>query len=140
MLTKIKISGNYKVLAGSTEWLRSQIEKSKFRFSSTTGNEPCVVWDFYKPGDDGELVRSHSKIVAYIDSGREDPYFWVSFRDNCRIAVPSASTHAEEPCIFNYLTPFATRHCQSLINKLASELIKKVNADRQELEITVSVE
>jgi hypothetical protein len=140
METKIKVSGDYKVIAGSTEWLKNQIENSQFRFTSTNDNEPCVCWDFFKEKE-GKKVKVRSSIVAFIDSEYSDSMGWRSFSESCKITNPSkASRVYEEPGIFNYLTPNAEMHCDRLIKLLAEKLIQKVGNDYQSLKISVTVE
>ncbi len=141
MESNIKIEGNYSVVAGSTEWLKNKINCSKFRFASTTDNEPCVVIDFFKIVDE-KRVKTGSKVVAFIDSGYSDSMFWKEYKENVKL-IHSALNSNENPYVptlFNFLTPNAKQYCDQLIRHLADELIKKVKSDNQQLNINVTVE
>lgn len=141
MESNIKIEGNYSVVAGSTEWLKIKLNNAKFRFSSTTDNEPCVVIDFFKSVENKQ-VKAHSRVVAFIDSGYSDTMFWNDYKENVKLthAASASEDNPNLPALFNYLTPNAKSHCNTLIRKLADELINKINTDRTELKINVTVE
>lgn len=134
----IEVKAEDKLIAGTTEWLKKQIETSEFRFGSTKDDEPCVIMDFYKKNKEGVRIKTNSTIVAFIDSGTSDAFFYRDYTEECKISF----THAfndETPCLFNYLTKNAAYHCDLLIKKLANELINKVKSDKQNLTINVEV-
>lgn len=138
METNIKIEGTYKVIAGSTEWLKQQIENGKFRFGSTKDKEPCVIWDFYeKKGE--EIVKTKSIIVVFIDAEQADSEGWRNYTGNCKLIHTDGNSYLC-PTLFNYLTQNAKEYCNHLIKMLANKLISKVANDKQVLKITVAVE
>jgi hypothetical protein len=138
METSIKIEGNYKIIAGSTEWLKNQIENSKFIFGSTKEKEPGVWWEFYETKD-GELKKTKSKCVAFVNAQLSDSFQYREYRDNVMIAHSFGDDYLKA-CLFPYLTPNAIVYCDKLIKLLADQLIKKVYSDRQSLSIKVIVE
>ncbi len=134
----IEVKAEDKLIAGTTEWLKKQIETSEFRFGSTRDNEPCVIMDFYKKNKEGERIKTESTIVAFIDSGTSDALFYRGYNDDCKI-VYTHGYNDHTPALFNYLTKNAAYHCDILIKKLANELLKKVESDKQNLTINVEV-
>lgn len=138
METKIKIEGDCKVIAGSTEWLKNQIENSKFKFGSTKEKEPGIWWEFYEMKD-GELKKTKSTCVAFVDAKLSDPFQYREYTDSVMIVHPSGDDY-RNASLFPYLTPNARAYCDKLIKMLADQLIKKVDSDRQSLSIKVIVE
>lgn len=140
MSAEIKIKGDYKTIAGTTEWLQQQIENSEFLFASTSKNEPCVIWRVFKKRKDvdSERILLKSTVVAYISAEVEDTYGYREYNET-RIIHTDGNGYSQV-AMFEYLTLNAKRHCDSLIKRLADELVRKMDNDRANLKIIVTVE
>lgn len=138
MEAKIKVEGTYKVIAGSTEWLKQQIESSKFNFGSTKEKEPGIWWEFYQEKN-GEKKKTKSICVAFVNAKLSDPFQYREYKDDVMIVHPSGDDY-HEASIFPYLTQNAFQYCDKLIKMLADKLIEKIDSDRQKLSIKVTVE
>lgn len=134
MKANVQIEEN--TLPGTVKWLKEKIASSRFYFSSTKENEPCVVWEFRRIKDNVPVVTK-TKVVVFFDAGVSDTSHYRSY-NNCALIKDHGNDYAEDS-LFEYLTTNASYYCTALLKDLADELVKKLEGDKDELLIEVTV-
>lgn len=136
MKANIKIEGKNNVIPGSVEWLKNIINESRFRFASTIEGEPCIVWDFLRKENEKTIVKK-SKVVVFLDADLSDTQGYRLYNNCCLIRTHGNDYH--ESALFGYLTDNAAIYCNRLLKSLADKLVERLEADKQELTIEVTV-
>ncbi len=134
---------NQETFAGSVEWLKSQLQNMKFKFSHRDGVPSISYGKLEKEESGTDKVKTWCTlaIIAESEEVRHKFYEVCDEYNNMYITFPCANGIAEHQwSMFTYLTPNAKVYCSRLIRKLADELSKKASDDKGALVIKVVVE